>query len=249
MTRVKTSQEIDYMRESGRMLATVLEVLRNRTEPGMSTKDLAGLASKELKKLGGKSAFLGYQGFPDVLCVSINDEVVHGIPKKSRVIANGDIVSLDFGVNYRGLITDAAISFIAGEGDKRDQKLVETTERSLLAGIESVRDGGRIGDISQPIQDVLDKEGYGIVRDLVGHGVGHELHEEPNIPNYGSKGTGPVLLAGMTIAIEPMATLGGHGVFIDQDGWTVRTKDGSRAAHFEHTVLVTNGGYEILTAL
>jgi methionyl aminopeptidase len=249
-TKVKTDAEIGAIRESGRMLATVLKELKNILEPGQSTKFLNDVAAKELKTLGGKPAFLGYHGFPAVLCVSVNDEVVHGIPRNDKIIDAGDIVSLDFGVSYNGMITDSAITVIAGTPkDPAHQKLVETTKESLGAGIKVVKDGVRTGDIAAAVQAVLDKHGYGIVRDLVGHGVGHNVHEDPNIPNYGKKGTGERLQAGMTIAIEPMATLGDYGVGIEDDGWTIGTLDGSLAAHFEHTVLITDAGYEILTKI
>lgn len=249
-TKVKTADEIAAMHESGRMLATVLELLRTKVEPGMTTKDLANIAKAELKRLGGQPTFLGYFGFPDVLCVSVNNEVVHGIPS-DRTIQNGDIVSMDFGVTYKSMITDAAISVIAGSArNEQHMGLVRDTERALQAGIAAARGGGQVGDISQAVETVLKKGHYGIVRDLVGHGVGHELHEEPNIPNYGKAGTGSVLQPGMTIAIEPMATLGGDRVYIDAtDEWTVLTHDSSMAAHFEHTVLITTDGAEILTAL
>lgn len=248
-TRIKTDQEIAAMRESGRMLATVLHKLSQEITAGMSTKDLAEIAKSELKKLGGQPTFLGYDGFPDVLCVSVNDEVVHGIPRDKRVIHDGDIVSMDFGVTYRGMITDSAISVVLGTNNKKAIDLVKTTEESLQAGIFAVKGTAKIGDIGAAVQAVLDKGGYGIVRDLVGHGVGHELHEEPNIANYGKKGMGTFLESGMTIAIEPMATLGGYKVITDPDGWTIRTADGSLAAHFEHTVLITPEGAEILTTL
>lgn len=247
-TRVKTASEIAAMREGGRMLATVLQQVKSKTKPGMSTKDLSNLAAKELKRLGGKPAQLGYQGFPDVLCVSLNEEVVHGIPKADKVINDGDIVSLDFGVEYQGMISDAALSFIAGKAtDPLNKQLLAVTEESLYAGIKAVHDGVKTGDIGAAVQAVLDKYGYGIVRDLVGHGVGHHLHEDPNVPNYGYAGSGDTLKAGMTIAIEPMATLGGHQVYVGDDDWTILTQDGSRAAHFEHTILVTKDGAEILT--
>lgn len=250
LTRVKTNKEIDYMREGGRMLATVLQLLRPKVLPGVSTKELADMAAKELKKLGGKPAFLGYQDFPDVLCVSVNNEVVHGIPKPRRIIQKGDIVGMDFGVSYRGLITDGAISVIAGgTGDGNVQRLVTATERAMYAGIEAAGPNAAVGDIGAAVQTVLDKERLGIVRDLVGHGVGHALHEDPNIPNFGKAGTGFKLQIGMTIAIEPMATLGREQVYIAQDGWTVMTMDGSPSAHFEHTVLITQEGPEILTSL
>lgn len=249
-TRVKTPAEIVAMRESGRMLATVLGVLQPLTVPGVTTKDLADRAAHELKALGGEPAFLGYQGFKDVICISVNDEVVHGIPSDKRVIDDGDIVGLDFGVNYKGMITDAAISVIAGKPRKAaHRKLLQLTEESLAAGIAAVHDGVRTGDIGAAVEAVLKPHGYGIVRDLVGHGVGHHVHEDPNIPNYGRANTGPWLQAGMTIAIEPMATLGGERVYLHDDGWTVATYDGSWAAHFEHTVLITEDGAEILTQL
>lgn len=249
-TRKKTPQEIEAMRVSGKMLATVLAELKKRVEPGMTTKDLDHIAAEKLKELGGEPAFLGYHGFPAVLCVSVNDEVVHGIPRSDVVLQKGDLVGLDFGVRYNGMTTDAAISVIVGTtGDTKLKELVRDTEASLLAGIAEVHDGVQIGNIGAAIQAVLDKKGYGIVRDLVGHGVGHELHEEPNIPNYGQRGKGAVLHEGMTIAIEPMATLGGHHVMVDDDDWTIRTRDGSLAAHFEHTILITEDGAEILTTL
>lgn len=238
------------MRVSGRMLATVLKLLEKKIEPGMTTKNLADTARDELIKMGGQPAFLGYQGFPDVLCVSINHEVVHGIPSKERVIQDGDIVSMDFGVKYRGMITDAAISVIAGKNKNKDaSRLLEKTKIALESGVNEIHDGVVVGNISSSIQNSLDRYGYGIVRDLVGHGVGHELHEPPNIPNYGHAGNGPHLKAGMTVAIEPMATLGSHKIYIADDGWTVLTVDGSLSAHFEHTVLVTPNGAEVLTAI
>ena len=249
-TRVKTIQEVQAMRESGRMLAEVLNILKSRAAVGMSTLELNNIAASELKRLGGEPAFLGYQGFPGVLCVSINDEVVHGRPKVDKIIKNGDIVSLDFGVIYKNMITDAAISVIVGSPvSEKDLMLVKVTEKSLLEGVNQLKAGVRVGDISEAIQAKLDKNKLGIVRDLVGHGVGHELHEDPNIPNYGRKGTGPRLDKNMTIAIEPMATLGGHDVYVGDDGWTVITKDHSRSAHFEHTILITETGAEILTLI
>lgn len=250
MNRVKTEAEIEAMRTAGRMLATVLQLLKQRVEPGMSTKDLANIAADELKRLGGKPGFLGYEGFTDVLCTSVNDEVVHGIPRPDCILQNGDIIGLDFGVIIDGMNTDAAITVVVGNtGDTKVKELLRDTENAMMAGIEQVRDGAPIGNISAAIQAELEKKNYGIVRELVGHGVGHELHEEPNVPNYGRAGKGPILRTGMTIAIEPMATLGGAAVTLDADNWTIRTRDGSLAAHFEHSVLVTDDGYEILTTL
>lgn len=249
-TRVKTDKEIISMREGGKMLATVLNLLRKHVVANMTTKELADIAAKELKSLGGRPAFLGYHGFPDVLCVSINEEVVHGIPSAKRVLRQGDIVSMDFGVLHKGLITDAAISaIVGGTTNKEIERLVNVTEESLNAGINAIKHTARVGDISASIQVVLDKNRYGIVRDLVGHGVGDYLHEDPNIPNHGGKGTGPRLLSGMTIAVEPMATLGRHEVFVAEDGWTIITRDGSWSAHFEHTIAITDSGAEVLTTL
>lgn len=254
-TKIKTADEIKAMRVSGKLLATVLSAIRQAVEPGMTTKDLSEIAKRELKGTGGLPAFLGHPGapdvpdFPDVVCTSLNDEVVHGIPSNKRVIKSGDIVSMDFGVSYDGMITDAATSLIAGNSNPKLDTLLSTTKASLDAGIGVLKDGVRVGDISSAVEAVLKKGEYGIVKDLVGHGVGHELHERPDIPNHGKKGTGPKLSAGMTIAIEPMATLGDFKVYIDTDGWTVKTYDHSLSAHFEHTVLVTETGHEILTQL
>lgn len=247
-TRVKTAAEIEAMRESGRMLATVLNTLRTVVAPDISTKYIAEVAKTELKRLGGTPPFLGYYGFPDVICISVNDEVVHGIPRSDKIIHAGDIVSLDFGVSYRGMITDSAITVFAGKPrNRKEQQLVDVTEASLHAGIETLCDGVKVGTIANAIELAIKPYKYGIVRELVGHGVGHELHEDPNIPNYGRPNTGPMLSAGMTIAIEPMVTLGDYRVALLEDGWTVVTRDGSRAAHFEHTVLITDDGAEIIT--
>jgi methionyl aminopeptidase len=247
-TQVKTDSEIVAMRESGRMLATVLHVLKQKLEPGMSTKQLADIAAAELKALGGKPSFLGYQGFPDVICISVNEEVVHGIPKTSKIITEGDIVGLDFGVTYNGMITDSAISVIAGKPKQKGHiDLLDRTQTALQVGIDAVHDQVRAGDIGSAIENYLKKFPYGIVRDLVGHGVGHHVHEDPNVPNYGRANTGPWFSKGMTIAIEPMVTLGTERVNVADDDWTIVTADGKWAAHFEHTVLITENGAEILT--
>lgn len=248
ITKVKTAAEIANMRESGRILATVLQYLKPQVQPGVTTKQLADLAAQELERLGGKPSFLGYQGFPDVICISVNDEVVHGIPSTKKVLAEGDIVGLDFGVTYNGMITDAAISVIAGRPKTRGHlNLVQDTENALMAGIQAVHDRVRTGDIGFAVEASLQHRTYGIVKDLVGHGVGHHVHEDPNIPNYGRANSGPWLDKGMTIAIEPMVTLGTDQVAVLDDDWTIVTLDGSRSAHFEHTVLITEDGAEILT--
>lgn len=245
-TKVKSEQETNDMRISGQMLASVLQFLKPRVQVGITTKQLADEAARELKKLGGKPAFLGYGGFPDVICISINEEVVHGIPGR-EVIADGDLVSLDFGVDYNGMITDAAITVVAGETSGTKRRLLKGTEEALLAGISVVKDGVRTGDIGAAVEKVMIQYGFGIVRDLVGHGVGHEVHEEPDVPNYGIAGTGKKLTKGMTIAIEPMSTLGSERVVMDSDGWTIKTYDNSLSAHFEHTILILEDSAEILT--
>ncbi len=247
-TKVKTQQEINDMRTSGQMLAQVLVYLKPQVVVGVTTKELADLAAAELKKLGGKPAFLGYGGFPDVICISRNEEVVHGIPGK-EVVQDGDLVSLDFGVNYNGMITDAAITVIAGESTGAKRRLLKGTEEAMLAGIAVVKDGVKTGDIGAAVEKVMLQYGFGIVRDLVGHGVGHEVHEEPDVPNYGVAGTGSKLSAGMTIALEPMSTLGSERVVMDSDGWTIKTYDNSLSAHFEHTILILEDSAEILTQL
>jgi len=248
-TQVKTSEEIAALKESGKMLAEVMAVLKKLLTAGMTTKDLAIIAKKTLKPLGGQPTFLGYQGFPDVICVSLNDEVVHGIPDASRIINEDDVVSMDFGVTYRGMITDSAVTIALDKAPENAKKMIHATEQALYKGIKVIKDNLPIGDISAVIQQSLETGGYGVVRDLVGHGVGHELHEEPNIPNYGQKGEGFKLKKGMSVAIEPMASLGDYKVYTDKNGWAVRTKDGSLSAHFEHTVLVGEKSAEILTQI
>jgi methionyl aminopeptidase len=247
-TRIKTAKEIERIKTSGQMLASVLKFLEGQLKPGITTRFLAQLASKELESLGGQPAFLGYMGFPEVICISLNDEVVHGIPG-DREIHDGDLISLDFGVNYEGMMTDSAITRVVGKTSLEKDRLLKGTEEALQAGIKQVKDGVLVGDISAAVEKTMTKYGFGIVRDLVGHGVGHEVHEEPNIPNYGEAHQGSKLKAGMTIAIEPMSTLGGDGVKVMPDGWTFATQDGSLSAHFEHTVLITPTGAEIITEI
>jgi methionyl aminopeptidase len=245
----KTDAEIDAIRTSGKMLATILERIKQTVQAGMTPQDMSTLAARELEKLGGKPSFKGFEGYPDIICISTNNEVQHSIPS-DRPFEDGDIVNFDFGVTYNGMVTDAGISLSVGglsKADKSGRRLLEGTERALYAGLDQVRAGVRVGDISAAIEAVLRSYDLGIVRELVGHGVGHELHEDPEIPNYGRAGTGALLKVGMTIAIEPITTLGSPRIFQAHDGWTLLTVDGSRAAQFEHTVLVTEDGCEILT--
>lgn len=246
--RVKTKKEIEDIRASGKILATILELVTESAKIGATGLQIDELANKEIKKLGGVPAFLGYGGFPNSICVSVNDSVVHGIPNDIP-FKNGDVIGFDFGVSYNGMITDAARTVIIGETTPQIEKLVAYTKKSLDSAINSVKDGCSVGDIASSAQKVLEQGGFGIVRDLVGHGVGHRVHEEPEIPNYGVAGTGPKLKSGMTVAIEPMATMGDWQVVMDPDGWTIRTRDGSLSAHFEDTILVTDDGCEILTRL
>lgn len=246
--RIKTEREIAAMRESGKMLATILGDLQRATKPDVSPKDMAHLASQRLQELGGEPAFKGYQGYPDVICISVNNQVQHSIPTK-RPLREGDVVNYDFGVRYRGMITDGGLTIGVGKINQEAEKLISGTKKALEAGLGVVKDGCQVGDISAAIESVLRGYKLGIVRELVGHGVGHQLHEAPEIPNYGKAGTGPTLKVGMTIAIEPIATLGNPALVSDSDGWTLWTADSSWAAQFEHTVLVTETGHEILTSL
>lgn len=247
-TRVKTADEIAAMREGGRMLATVLQELATATKPGVTPKQMSGLAAQTLRKLGGEPAFKGYQGYPDIICISVNNQVQHSIPN-DEPFREGDVVNYDFGVRHKALITDAGITVGVGNLSPRVQQMLTGTQRALLTGIDVVKNGCHVGDIAEAIEAVLRSYKLGIVRDLVGHGVGDRLHEDPNIPNYGTKGAGPVLRSGMTVAIEPITTLGGEAIVSDHDGWTLWTADGSWSAQFEHTVAVTDNGAEILTQL
>lgn len=251
--RVKTKAEQESLRQSGGILATVLRRVSSQLAAGQTTHELDVLARHELKALGGKSPFLEYvidsgvQPFPGVLCVSVNDEVVHGVPSR-RELVQGDVVGLDFGVDYQGMITDGAITVVVGGlATSSVERLLTATSQALNNGIAQVKAGARVGDISAAIEQRLRRDSLGIVRELSGHGVGDSIHEEPTILNYGRAGTGMRLEAGMSLAIEPMATLGDRRIKIDADGWTIRTADGSIAAQFEHSVLVTEDGCEILT--
>lgn len=248
--RIKTATELDAMRESGRMLATILNHLEDVTTEGMTPKDLAKIARDELHKLGGDPAFLGYHGFPDVICISVNDQVQHSIPNL-RPLEKGDIINFDFGVKYKGMITDAGITVAVGGKalNARDEELINATKEARDKAISIIKSGVKVGDISATIQELLENHQLGIVKELVGHGVGHELHEDPEIPNYGKSGTGPALETGMTIAIEPITTTGSPDIYIEKDGWTIRTWDGSNSAQFEHTILVLENGFEIITVL
>lgn len=248
--RAKTPTEIDIMREGGGKLAEILRTLSEKVEVGVLPTDIAKIASREIKKQGMQAVVLGYEGFPDVMCISVNSNIVHGVPQKDP-FKQGDIVKLDLTLGYKGLVLDSAITTVAGELKNPDAKrLIEGTRKSLEAGIAAIKgDGTRVGDISAAVQDTLQSFQLGIIRELVGHGVGYGIHEDPNIPNYGVAGTGPVLSSGMTIAIEPMASLGDWKIEVLRDGQTIAMADRSLGAHFEHTVLITEDGSEILTSV
>ncbi len=244
----KSEREIAIMRQAGRIVAAVLETLKFQAQAGMKTKELDIIAERELKKLGGTSSFKGYRGYPASLCVSINDEIVHGIPGQ-RILKEGDIVSLDFGAIYNGFQGDSAVTIGIGKISEVAAGLIAATDGALKEGISAARAGKRLGDVSYAIQKYAEKRGYSVVREYTGHGIGRDMHEDPLIPNYGLPDTGPVLKKGMVLALEPMLNIGDWRTKIDADKWTVRTADGSLSAHFEHTVAVTDGEAEILTAV
>jgi methionyl aminopeptidase len=243
---IKSEREIAAMRQAGRIVATVMKMLKLYLRAGMKTKELDMLAAKELEKLGAKASFKGYRGFPASLCVSINDEIVHGIPGE-RVLNDGDIVSLDLGAIYNGFQGDGAMTVAVGEISSQARKLVKTTEGALMAGIAVAYSGARLGDVSATIQDYAESRGFSVVREYTGHGIGQEMHEEPQVPNFGRLGEGPELKKGMTLALEPMVNAGDWRTRLGSDHWVVFTADGSLSAHFEHTILITDGEPEVLT--
>ncbi|MFZ0743584.1 MAG: type I methionyl aminopeptidase [Terracidiphilus sp.] len=245
---LKSSDEIEKMRRAGQVVREVLELVRSRVKPGATTLDLEKVAEARLAELGAKPAFKGYHGYPCVLCTSVNSEVVHGIPSKKRVLKDGDIVSLDFGAVIDGYFGDAAITVPVGEKiAPNTAQLLRVTEASLRAGIAVVKPGATLGDIGAAVQKVVESHGFSVVRDFVGHGIGVNMHEEPQVPNFGEAGRGMKLRAGMVIAIEPMVNAGKPEVRVLKDGWTAVTDDGSMSAHFEQTVAVTDTGARILT--
>lgn len=246
-------KEIEDLAAGGKILGTILEILAKAVRPGISTLDLDKLARSEIQKAGAEAAFPGYRispddiAYPAALCVSVDDEIVHGIPRADRILREGEIVGLDLGIKYRGLYTDAARTVAVGRISREKQKLIEATKRALDEGIAAIAPCRTIGDVAAAIESVGRKNRLGVVRDLVGHGVGHAIHEPPNVPNYGKPGSLEKLLSGMVLAIEPMFTSRGHRINFLEDGWTVVTADGSIAAHFEDTIVVTGKGAEILT--
>ena len=244
---IKTEEQINLIRESCRLLAIVHRELGELIRPGISTREIDIKGDQLIRKLGGVPNFLHYQGYPASICVSVNDEVVHGIPSKRRILQEGDIVSLDAGMIYKGYHSDQARTHAVGQISPEAQKLIDVTRESFFAGIKMARAGNHLFDISNAIAAYVKPFGYGIVRDLVGHGVGTKLHEDPQIPNYQQKRRGPKLRPGMTLAVEPMVNAGDYPVKVLKDGWTTVTSDGSLAAHYENTILITEQGPEILT--
>ena len=255
MIIIKTPQEIEILREGGKHLATVLYKVKEKIKPGISTKELDDYAFKLITEMGDTPAFLNYRPggavkpFPASLCVSVNDEVVHGIPSKNKILKEGDIIAIDLGLKHNGLFTDMALTVGVGEISSASKKLLEITEKALMIGIDNAYAGNTVGDIGYAIKSFVRPHKYGIVEVLSGHGVGRAIHEDPYVPNFGKKGTGAKLIPGMVIAIEPMLNNGTKHVTIDDDGYTIHTADGKKSAHFEHTILITDNEPEILTKI
>ena len=249
MIVLKTGRELKIMREACRIAAGALQTAGKAVEPGVTTAELDKLAEDYIRSKGGVPNFKNYHGFPATACISINNEVIHGIPSSKRILKQGDIVSIDLGAKFEGYHGDNAATFACGDVSPQAKRLMDITEQSLYKGIDAAVSGSRIGDIGHAVQSFIEANGYSVVRQFVGHGIGTELHEAPEVPNFGSPGRGVRLIPGMTLAIEPMVNAGGSDVKILPDGWTVLTKDGSLSAHFEHTVVITADGPKIMTTL
>ncbi len=247
MIVLKTDRELKIMREACRISAQALQLVGNAVEPGVTTAELDAMAEKFIRSKGAVPNFKNYEGYPATACISINNEVIHGIPSKNRKICKGDIVSVDLGAKFNGYHGDNAATFACGDVSPEAKRLMDVTKESLYKGIAAAHSGSRIGDIGFAVQQYVEANGFSVVRDFVGHGIGTEMHEPPEVPNFGTPGRGIRLLPGMTIAIEPMVNAGKHGVSVQPDGWTVLTRDGSLSAHFEHTVVITRDGAKIMT--
>lgn len=247
MIVIKTPDEIALLRKAGSIVGRAFEELKKYVRPGITTGELDKIAEDLIRKAGAQPGFKGYNGFPATICASVNNEVVHGIPGLKK-LKSGDIISIDMGSLYKGYYGDSAVTFPVGEVTEEVQRLLEVTKKSLYLGIEQAVVGNRIGDISAAVQAYAEENGFGVVRDFVGHGIGKNLHEEPQVPNFGKPGHGPRLQSGMAIAIEPMVNIGTHEVIMLSDGWTVVTSDGNYSAHFEHSLAITDGQPLILTA-
>ena len=249
MIVLKTTRELSLMKEAGAIAAGALKAAGAAVEPGVSTEEINRIAHNFIVKNGGIPTFLGYNGYPAASCISINDEVIHGIPSKKRIIKAGDIVSIDVGATLNGYVGDNAATFAAGDISPEAQRLCDVTRESLYEGIKAAVAGGRLGDIGSTIQRYCEERGFSVVREFTGHGIGKQMHEDPSVPNFGTPGRGVRLLPGMTIAIEPMIYQGVAGIRQLPDGWTIKTKDGALSAHFEHTVAITSNGPVILTQI
>ena len=247
MIKIKSQEEIELMREAGRITRDTLKVVEDSIRVGISTKELDKIAYDYIKSQGATPSFKNYCGFPGSICASINDTIVHGIPSNNIILKEGDIISIDCGAKYKGYHSDAARTFPVGKVDAKVKRLIKITEQSFFEGIKDLKSGAFVGDISHRIQTFVEKNGFSIVRELVGHGVGKQLHEDPMVPNYGKAGSGPRLNANAVIAIEPMVNIGDKNVVFMSDGWTCKTRDGLPSAHYENTVLITESGVEILT--
>jgi methionyl aminopeptidase len=247
MITFKSGAELEAMRQSSRIVAVVLGELEPLIRPGIRTRDLDLYAEKRTRELGAVPAFKGYRGYPASVCISVNEEIIHGIPS-GRLLQEGDIVSLDFGVLYEGFYSDSALTAPVGRVSAEAQRLIAAAERSFYKGFEQMKEGGRLSDISAAVQASVESEGFSVIRQFVGHGIGRALHEEPQVPNFGPAGRGPKIRPGLTLAIEPMIAAGGYEVEILEDGWTAITRDRSLSAHYEHTVAMTENGPEILSA-
>ena len=249
MIQLKNSLQIKDMKEAGRITGEALLVARENVREGVSTYELDKLIREYIERSGAKPSFLGYGGFPASACISINDEVIHGIPSKKRILRDGDIVKVDVGAFYRGFHGDAARTIPVGKVSDEALKLIDVTRNSFFDGVNALKPGGRIGDVGSSIQNTVESNGFSVVKKYIGHGVGRELHESPDVPNFGTAGRGVRLCAGMTLAIEPMVNIGGSDVYQLDDGWTVKTSDGSLSAHYENTVALTSEGVMILTLI
>ena len=247
MIRLKNQNQITLMRDAGRITGEAILAAGEIIKPGITTAEIDKVIRRHIEKCGAKPNFLGYGGFPASACISVNDEVIHGIPSEKRVLREGDIVKIDTGANYRGYNGDSARTFAVGKISPEAEKLIRVTEESFYAAVAAIVDGARVGDIGHAVETHCKANGYSVVKRYVGHGIGADLHEDPEIPNFGTAGRGVRLLKGMTIAIEPMVNIGTHEVIELPDGWTVKTKDGSLSAHYEHTVAITDNGPELLT--
>lgn len=249
MITIKNKEQIAKMRDAGKIVAEVLALMKEHVEPGVSTWELDEIAENYIRKCGAVPTFLGYGGFPASICASINEQVVHGIPNRNCILNEGDIISIDVGATFRGYVGDAARTFPVGKISDENARLIEVTRQSFYEGLAHVKKGNRLGDISNAIQRYVEKNGYSVIRDLVGHGVGENMHEDPMVPNYGKKGRGIKLCEGLTIAVEPMVAAGHYALEQLADNWTYVTRDGSMAAHYENTFAITDGEPEILTRL